>query len=345
MHLSMRRLPPLGPPSGFRRLGHGLKRPECVLAHRSGLLIVSDWQGAGGVALISRSGTVRRIAARGWHETLRPNGLTLAPGGRVLFAHLGETTGGVFALDPDGSVTPVVTALDGQPLLPTNFVLRDAEERLWITVSTRQVPRTAAWHADVADGFVVLAAPGREPRIVADGLGYTNEVALSPDGRTLYVVETYVRRLAAFDVAADGSLSRRRVVATFGPGDFPDGIAIDEEGAVWAACILGNRILRVTPDGAIAVMADASDAAHVAMSEDAWRAGRLTRAILEAGPDPHFRNISSLAFGGADLSTLFVGCLLGDAVLAAPSPVRGLPPPHWSLDPGPLPALAEEPAP
>lgn len=338
-------MPPLGPPSTFRRIGGGLARPECVLAHASGLLIASDWQDAGGVALIGASGRVRRIAARGWHETLRPNGIALLPGGRVLLAHLGETTGGVFALDPDGNVTPVVTEVDGYPLPPTNFVLADAQGRLWITVSTRHVPRSAAWRAAIADGFIVLAAPGQRPRIVTDGLGYTNEVALSSDGGTLYAVETYARRLAAFDVVADGTLANRRIVAEFGPGDFPDGITLDAEGAIWVACIIGNRILRVTPDGAITVMADASAADHVAVAERAWRESRLTRAIVEAGRDRHFRNISSLAFGGPDLATLFVGCLLGDAILATRSPVPGHPPPHWSLDPGPLPALAEEPSP
>jgi sugar lactone lactonase YvrE len=338
-------MPPLGPHSSFRRVGGGLARPECVLAHASGLLIASDWQDAGGVALIAPSGRVRRIIAHGWAETLRPNGIALRAGGRVLLAHLGETTGGVFALDPGGSITPVVTEVDGRPLPPTNFVLADAQGRLWITVSTRHVPRSEAWRADVADGFVVLAAPGEPPRIVADGLGYTNEVALSPDGRTLYAVETYARRLAAFDVSADGTLSGKRIVAAFGPGDFPDGIALDAEGAIWVACIIGNRILRVTPDGSIAVMADAADAAHVAKAEQAWRDARLTRDLVEAGTDPHFRNISSLAFGGPDLATLFVGCLLGDSILATRSPVPGHPPPHWSLDPGPLPALAEEPTP
>jgi sugar lactone lactonase YvrE len=341
----MRIVPPLGPPASFRRLGSGLERPECVLAHASGLLIASDWQGTGGIALISPSGRVSRIAARGRAEALRPNGITLLPGGRVLLAHLGDTSGGVFALDPDGTVTPVVTEVEGRALPPANFVLADAQGRLWITVSTRRVPRSAAWRADVADGFIVLAAPDAAPRIVADGLGYTNEVALSADGTTLFVVETYARRLAAFDVAADGTLSGKRVVCTFGPGDFPDGIALDAEGAIWVACIIGNRILRVTPDGAIAVMADAADVAHVAAAERAWREGRLTRAIVEAGPDPHFRNISSLAFGGPGLATLFVGSLLGDAILAARSPVPGHPPAHWSVDPGPLPALVEEPAP
>lgn len=345
MRLSMRAMPPLGPPSTFRRIGAGLVRPECVLAHASGLLLASDWTGAGGIALIGASGRVRRITARFWHEALRPNGIALLPGGRVLLAHLGETTGGVFALDAEGGVTPVVMEVDGRPLPPTNFVLADAQGRLWITISTRHVPRSAAWHAGIADGFIVLAAPGQRPRIVADGLGYTNEVALSPDGGTLYAVETYARRLAAFDVAADGRLANKRIIAVFGLGDFPDGIALDAEGAIWVACIIGNRILRVTPDRAITVMADAADAAHVAVAEQAWREARLTRDLVEAGTDPQFRNVSSLAFGGPDLRTLFVGCLLGDTILSTRAPVPGHPPAHWSLDPGPLPALAEEPTP
>lgn len=345
MRLPMQSSPPLGPPSSFRRLGGGLARPECVLAHRCGLLIASDWTGQGGVALIGPTGSVHRITARNRREPLRPNGIALLPGGRILAAHLGTETGGVFALDPDGTVTPVVTELGGYPLPPTNFVLADGEGRLWITVSTRHSPRERAWRGDLADGFIVLLAPARPPRIVADGLGYTNEVALSADGGTLYAVETFARRLSAFDVAADGTLANRRVVASFGAGDFPDGLALDAEGGIWLACIVGNRILHLAPDGALTVMADAADPAHVAAVEAAWKDGRLGRDLLEAAPDPQFRNISSLAFGGPDLATLFVGSLLGEAVLAAAAPVPGHPPPHWACDPGPLPALAEEPQP
>jgi hypothetical protein len=46
-------------------LGSGLQRPECVLAHESGLLLAADWAGDGGVAIVDPQGRVARIAARG----------------------------------------------------------------------------------------------------------------------------------------------------------------------------------------------------------------------------------------------------------------------------------------
>ncbi len=113
--------------------------------------------------------------------------------------------------------------VDGLDLPPTNFVLQDTMGRTWITVSTRQVPRIQAAHPQGQDGFiVVLDAQGA--RIVADGLGYTNERAFSPDGQWLYVNETFGRRLSRFLLGPDAQLGPREVVTEFGHGIFPDGI-------------------------------------------------------------------------------------------------------------------------
>ena len=59
-------------------MASGLQRPECVLTHESGLLFAADWAGAGGVAVISPDGEVRRIEA---DRPVRPNGIALEPGG------------------------------------------------------------------------------------------------------------------------------------------------------------------------------------------------------------------------------------------------------------------------
>ena len=121
----------------------------------------------------------------------------------------GETAGGVFALTRDGGVRPLLEQVDDVDLPPTNFVFEDDRARIWITVSTRHVPRAAAYRADVADGFIVLV-DARGARIVADGLGYTNEAMLSPDGAWLYVNETFARRMSRFRVRPDGSLPARK---------------------------------------------------------------------------------------------------------------------------------------
>ncbi len=190
-------------------IASGLQRPECVLTHESGLLFAADWAGAGGVAVISPDGSVHRIEA---DRPVRPNGIALEPGGTFLLAELGAETGGVFRLNPEGAVEPVVTELDGRPLPPTNYVHQDAPGRLWITVSTRRAPRDLGYRADVDDGFIVLADE-RGVRLAADGLGYTNECLVAPDGEHLYVNETFTRRLSRFPIAADGMLGDQ--IATF----------------------------------------------------------------------------------------------------------------------------------
>jgi sugar lactone lactonase YvrE len=91
--------------------------------------------------------------------------------------------------------------------------------------------------------------PSGEAVVVADDLLFPNGVVLDEDGRRLIVAETYAHRLTAFDVAGDGSLSRRRVVAQFGDDVYPDGICLDAEGQVWVAAARSPQVLRVQEGG------------------------------------------------------------------------------------------------
>jgi sugar lactone lactonase YvrE len=311
----------------IRFLGGGLVRPECVLTHASGLLFTADWAGGGGVAVVRPDGAVRRVPARGSPRALRPNGIALEPGGSFLLADLGVEDGGVFRLYPDGTVEPVVTELGGRAFPPTNYVHRDASGRLWITVSTRRVPRNLGYRADVDDGFVVLS-DAHGARIVADALGYTNECLVSPDGRHLYVNETFTRRLSRFPIR-EGALGEKEVVAEFGEGSFPDGLTFDAEGCVWITSIVTNRVIRVRPDGAQEIVIEDADPAHVAWVEAAYRAGELGRPHLDKIASRRLANISSLAFGGPDLRTAYLGCLLGDSIALFDSPVAGHSPAHY----------------
>jgi sugar lactone lactonase YvrE len=164
---------------------------------------------------------------------------------------------------------------------------------------------------------------------VADGLGYTNEALPSPDGRYLYVNETFARRLTRFRIAADGALEGRETVAAFGAGTFPDGLAFDAEGAVWITSIVSNRVIRVAPDGSQQLMLEDSDPAHLAWVERAFQAGEMGRPHLDGIKSRRLKNVSSLAFGGPDLRTAYLGCLLGDALASFRSPVAGATPVHW----------------
>jgi sugar lactone lactonase YvrE len=315
--------------------GVGLMRPECVLAHVSGYLFAPDWAGAGGISVTSPGGKTAKIEAQGLDFELRPNGIALTSEGQFLVAHMGAEQGGIFRIDPDGFVEPVLTEIEGVPLPPSNFVFAEAGGALWISVSTKRVPRAHAYRSDVADGFIVRADRGGA-RIVADNLGYANECVPSPDGRLLYVNETFARRLTTFDIGANGSLSGRRTLAEFGPGTFPDGLAFDVEGHAWITSIVSNRVIRVSPGGIQQIVVADSEADHLAWVEEAYREHAMGRPHLDGIRSRTLRNISNLAFGGPDLKTAYLGCLLGSEIQSFQTLVAGHPMPHWQVDIAPI---------
>ena len=308
-------------------LGAELVRPECVLCTKAGALFVSDWDG--GVTRIGPDGGQQRILAPA-SAGLRPNGIALSRDGSFLIAHLGDTEGGVFRLRRDGTLEPVLIEVAGEALPPTNFVMEDALGRLWITVSTPRAPRDLGYRRDLAEGFIVLLDQ-RGARVVARDLGYTNEVQIDPSGEWLYVNETFGRRLSRFRIGANGDLSERQTVTEFGLGTFPDGLAFDREGAAWVVSIVSNRVIRVDREGRQEILLEDSDAEHLAWVEAAYEAGTLGRAHLDRAASRRLRNVSSLAFGGPDLKTVTLGCLLGDSLARFQSPVAGWPLPHWEI--------------
>ena len=251
-----------------------------------------------------------------------------------VIAHLGAERGGIYRLHADGRVAVVTDRVDGAAMPPANFVLADSLGRLWITVSTTRVPRALDYRPDAASGFIALHDTGGT-RTVADGLGYANECLLSADERTLWVNETFGRRLTAFTVDGD-RLDDRRVVARFGHGTYPDGLAQAEDGSLLVTSIVSNRVLRIDGDGGVETLVEDADPDHLARVERAFQAGEMGRPHLDTVRSERLANISNLAFGGPDLSTAYLGCLLGNRIASFPSPVRGRALPHWSCDLGPL---------
>lgn len=314
--------------AALRFVGAGLRRPECVLATAKGHLYSADWRG--GVARTSLDGgqeLYRADLPDG--RPLRPNGIALRADGSFLLADLGDAAGGVFRLDRHGQAAPFLEEVDGVGLPPSNYVIED-DARVWITVSTRHRPRARAYRGDVADGFIVVV-DARGARIAADHLGYTNEAVPSPDGRWLYVNETFARRLSRYRITSDGGLAGREVVTTFGAGTFPDGLAFDDEGTVWVTSIVSNRVIRVMPDGSQRLILEDCDPAHLACTETAFQMGEMDRAHLHKAGGRVLKNISSLAFGGPDRRTAYLGCLSGDAIATFDCPVAGHPPRHWTF--------------
>ncbi len=308
-------------------VGQGLVRPECVLATSAGDIFTADWRGGVHHLRPDRSAALYTATGPGG-LVLKPNGIALLDDGSFLLAHLGQDEGGVFRLTRAGQAEAWLLDVDKISLPPTNFVLRAADGGYWVTVSTRLSPRALGYRQGVADGFIVRV-DARGARIVADGLGYTNEVA--EQGSWLYVNETFGRRLSRFLMQADGSLGRKEVITEFGAGTFPDGLAFDTDGHAWVVSIVSNRLIRVAPDGAQTLWLEDADAEHLAWVEAAYLFNTMGREHLDRSTGRRMKNVSSIAFCGPDRRDARLGCLLGDSLQRLRLPAAGVEPAHWRV--------------
>ncbi|MBK1699550.1 SMP-30/gluconolactonase/LRE family protein [Thiococcus pfennigii] len=98
---------------------------------------------------------------------------------------------------------------------------------------------------------LVRVDPNGRATTVGGPVIFPNGTALTADGRTMLVAETFANRLSAFRVSAEGGLEGHRTWAEVGPAT-PDGICLDSEGAVWAASPRTHEVLRILEGGEIA---------------------------------------------------------------------------------------------
>jgi sugar lactone lactonase YvrE len=134
-----------------------------------------------------------------------------------------------------------------------------------------------------AGALYLLATTHRVTKLFA-GAGISNGIGWSPDDRRMYYIDSLTYRVDLFDYEpGTGAIGNRRTFASLGAGDvMPDGLAVDSEGSVWVALWGGSEIRRYSPDG------------HLTLSLDIPAA-----------------NVTSCAFGGPDLRTLFITTAAG----------------------------------
>ncbi|MCZ7565728.1 MAG: SMP-30/gluconolactonase/LRE family protein [Burkholderiales bacterium] len=319
-------------------VGRDLQRPECILAEPDGTLWAADARG--GVMRIAPDGTQTLITqqsnarfgatgdfeARFTQGTL-PNGLAFAANGDILIANFG--TDALEVMTRDGRTRTLYDSIDGKPIGKVNFVLRDSRDRLWLTISTRVNPWTAAIKPGITDGYVALA-DARGLRVVAEGFAFTNEVRMDANEEWLYIVETTGKRISRMRVGADGSLRDREV---FGPeplGEgFPDGIAFDAYGNLWCTMVMADRLIAITPQGEARVLLDDCDVAATAALEAKFARGEATTEDMQRAKGTIAPWMASVTFGGRDLRTAYIGSLVGTRIPYFTSPVPGLPMAHW----------------
>jgi sugar lactone lactonase YvrE len=202
-----------------------------------GRLWFSDF-GAGDVVAVDLEGRSEVIAA----VPGMPMGLGFLPDGRLLAVSARD--GRLLAAKPGGTLETYAD-LSGLSGHPWSDMVIDGRGNAYIGNIGFDFPA-----GEFAPGILALVTPGGAVGSVADGLSFANGIAITPDGNTLIVAETYAHRLTAFGIGADGSLGGRRVWAEL-PGGFPDGICLDAEGAIWYADVPGKRCVRVREGGQV----------------------------------------------------------------------------------------------
>jgi sugar lactone lactonase YvrE len=184
-------------------------------------------------------------------------------GNSEVMAHVPST--GPFCIDwlPDGCLL-VVSGTEGLLLrrepngsLSTYAELGRISEQPWNDIVVDGRGNTYVGNigfdfpeGEFAPGILALVTPEASARQVADGVAFPNGIVVTPDNFTLILAESYGNRLTAFDIAADGGLSNRRVWADLGDG-VPDGICLDVEGAVWYGDVPNERCVRVREGGEV----------------------------------------------------------------------------------------------
>jgi sugar lactone lactonase YvrE len=106
-----------------------------------------------------------------------------------------------------------------------------------------------------APGILAVLRPDGSAEVVAEGPGFPNGMAITADGSTLIVADSYGSQLIAFDVRSDGTLSGSRTWAELDDGA-PDGICLDSEDAIWFADVPNRRCVRVAEGGEVLQTAD-----------------------------------------------------------------------------------------
>lgn len=253
----------------MREIASGLQFPEGPIAMADGSVLLVEIR-RGTLSRVGTDGTIQVVAECGGG----PNGAAIGPDGAVYVCNNGgfewhdvaglvvpgnqpaDYGGGrIQRVDlATGRVTDLYTACDGRPLRGPNDLVFDAHGGFWFTDHgkgrERERDRTGLFYA---------RPDGSSIREVVFPLEAPNGVGLSPDGKTLYVAETFTGRVWQWEVVGPGELAAGMPFAPGGasllaglPGfQLLDSLAVDGDGNVCVATLVNGGITVIAPDGAI----------------------------------------------------------------------------------------------
>lgn len=207
-------------------------------------------------------------ARASWQAPARPGFVVPASDGTLVCG----LKDGLYRFDPrNGAFHRMVEVEPEHPGNRINDGCVDSKGRLWFgTMDDEEGTPSGALYS------VTRSARGLDLLRHDEGYVVTNGPGISPDGTRLYHNHSPAGLIYEFDLATDGSLSNRRIFARVDNG-YPDGVVVDSAGTLWVGVWNGGRIERFQPDGT-----------------------RLEPIAMPA------LNVTKVAFGGADLRTLYV---------------------------------------
>lgn len=220
----------------------GIAMGESARWHE-GRFWLSDWV-AGEILAADLDGTVEVVARStsfpfcfDW----LPDDDMLVTGGTGLERLEPQPCGGIGSLVPSVDLTALITG-------GWNEVVVDRRGNAYVNAPNFDMRQGFDFDVGSRSGVIALVTDQGQAGLVADGVAFPNGMAVTADGSTLIVAESFASRLGAWDIQPDGSLSNRRVWATLEDG--VDGICIDAEGAVW--CATQRGCVRVREGGEVA---------------------------------------------------------------------------------------------
>ncbi len=229
----------------------------------------------------------------------RTNGNTFDAQGRLISCEGSENGPGgrrrIVRTDlKTGEVEVLTDRYEGKRYSSPNDVVADPQGRIWFTDPLYAPDRSIMEHKDEA--VYRIDTDGMVTRMITQpAIGRPNGIAVTPDGKTLYVVDSDYsrpdgnRKIWAFGIAADGSVSGQRQVYNFGRGRGGDGMRLDMQGNLWiAAGISKPRTANESadvPTGVYVISPAGMLLGRIPIAEDV---------------------ITNLAFGGPEKKTLYV---------------------------------------
>lgn len=214
------------PMERFEVFATGLDHPECLAFDREGFV----WAGgeAGQVYRIDPAGKVEQVASLGTFNA----GVAWSPEDELFVCNPAK---GVVRLRRDRSPALFASHAGGHKIVCANFGLFDPAGNYWVTDSGQWMKQ---------NGFLLRFTPDGRGDVVAGPFGYANGLAITADGRTLFMVESNTNRIWQFETA-----TAKHDVYAKEVGRMPDGLAFDAAGNLYASCYASDDIHRIASDG------------------------------------------------------------------------------------------------